>query len=117
MYPFIYTFIHPFIQTDRVECDVPTPMSEPSYLTLPQVYRVAAAAPFTPFDTMYIDSQHSGTKETSHVCVDFPRLTSPRLASHLQLQLKLQSTMCYNSAEQSRTECVIIVCMYSLLVC
>lgn len=51
-------------------------------------------------------------------CVDFPRLTSPRLASHL----KLQSTMCYNSAEQSRaeqsrTECVIIVCMYSLLVC
>lgn len=37
-------------------------------------------------------------------CVDFPRLTSPRLASHLQLQLKLQSTMCYNSAEQSRVE-------------
>lgn len=54
-------------------------------------------------------------------CIDFPRLTSPRLASHLQLQLqlqlKLQSTMYYNSAEQSRTECVIIVCMYSLLVC
>lgn len=36
-------------------------------------------------------------------CVDFPRLTSPRLASHLQLQLKLQlqSTMYCNSAEQS----------------
>lgn len=46
-------------------------------------------------------------------CVDFPRLTSPRLASRLQLQ----STMYYNRAEQSRTECAIIVCMYSLLVC
>jgi len=88
-------------------------------------YRVAvaaAAAPFTPFDTMYTDSYYSGTRKRLMLgCIDFPRLTSPRLASHLQLQLqlqlKLQSTMYYNSAEQSRTECVIIVCMYSLLVC
>lgn len=29
--------------------------------TLPQVYRVVA--PFTPFDTMYIDSQYSGTRK------------------------------------------------------
>lgn len=88
-------------------------MSEPSYLTLPfrcSEYRVAVAAaaavaPFTPFDTMYIDSQYSGTRKRLMLgCVDFPRLTSPRLASHLQLQLKLQSTMYYNSAEQSRTE-------------
>lgn len=56
---------------------------------------------FALFDTMYIDSQYSGTRKRLMLgCVDFPRLTSPRLASHLQLQ----STMCYNSAEQSRVE-------------
>lgn len=82
MYPFIPLFIY----TDQVECDVPTYTSEPSYLTLPQVYRVAAAAPFTPFDTMYTDSQHSSMRKRLMLgCVDFPRLTSPRLASHLQL--------------------------------
>lgn len=89
----IHLFIHSFfylpvfIYTDQVECNVPTYTSEPSYLTLPFrciEYRVAVAAviaPFAPFDTMYTDSQYSGTKETSRVCVDFPRLTSRHLAS------------------------------------
>lgn len=50
--------------------------------TLPQVYRVVA--PFTPFDTMYTDSQYSGTRKRLVFVLTslaLRRLASPRLTS------------------------------------
>lgn len=62
--------------------------------TLPQVYRVVA--PFTPFDTMYTDSQYSGTrKRLVFVLTSLasPHVTSPRLTPAVAVAVAIDDVL------------------------